>query len=191
MTSGSAESTEPTGKNARHLNADQRPFDRQPGESSRAYAAFVKFRDSTERKVSDQGGSAFRWSAEWSWGYRAYEYDLFMAEADLKDQVRFRREMHDRHRRMARLAQSKVVEWLMTQSPSGLSSSEAARWFESAVRVERAANGSDLPGTSEGDRPQQGPAESLADVFGLPPEQEAALARLLHAGVPRAIDPEE
>jgi hypothetical protein len=35
-----------------------------------------------------------------------------MSRIDLEEQVRYRRKMNERHRRMAAVAQSKILEWL-------------------------------------------------------------------------------
>lgn len=190
--SGSAASTRATTHSARELDADMPVWERQQGESAKAYAAFVAYRDSPDRRVRDHGGSAFRWSSEWSWGYRAFEWDKHLALADSQDLLRLRREMNRRHRAAAQLAQNRVVQWLQQADPARMTASDAARWFEVAVRVERLANGGDLPLDLE---PPEAPEQptSLASFLDLPTDIEAELARLIHLGTTRepAVDEPE
>lgn len=51
--------------------------------------------------------------------------------------------MNDRQRRTASYAQSKVIEWLAQLDPKTLTASEAARWLEVAVKIERLAGGAE------------------------------------------------
>jgi len=172
------------GVHARPLDPDLNPWERQPGESVRAFRAFKSYRDSDDRKVTDHGGqSAARWSGQWSWGYRAYEFDRYMDRLDVEAMARYRRAMSERHRALARSGLGKMVQWLQTVDGSRLSPSEAVRLFETAVRVERLASGAQAPpGLPEESREGPEPPEpSLADLLDLSPEQEAALARQLHS----------
>jgi hypothetical protein len=97
---------------AETLSADLLPWERQPDEGELAYRAFKAWLDSDHRRVTDHGASAKNWSMRWSWSIRAHEYDIFIARVDLEEQVRYRRKMNERHRKIASAAQSKVVQWL-------------------------------------------------------------------------------
>lgn len=158
-------------------------WERQPEETDQAYAAFQSYLWSLERKVADHGASAYAWSSDWQWGFRAYEWDKDQIQVDLQDQVRFRRQMFDRQRRMARAAQALVEGWFEQTDPSKWTPKDAARFWDLAVRIERTANGGVVSADGvPGSPPLE---EKLHEIFQLPPEMEAQLARLLHEGAPR------
>lgn len=147
------------GRLAKNLDADINPWERQPGESRQAYAAFTAFRDSDTRKVGEHGGSAYKWSAEWHWGYRSYQWDLYQAQEEATAMVRYRRRMNERQRSTARLAQSKIIAWLNALDPSKLTAGEASRWLEVAVKIERLAGGGETERLAVA---AQGPIEELS-----------------------------
>src|SRR5262245_17579077 len=130
----------------RPLDPDINPWDRQPRETVMAYEAFCAYRDSEHRNVSrliagGMTGHARVWSSRWSWPARALSWDRFLTAKDLEDSIRWRRTMNNRQRKAAALAQSKIITWLQQLEPSMLTPTEAARWFEVAVKVERLASG--------------------------------------------------
>lgn len=140
--SGSKAATTPsTSAKAKPLGQDRPVWERQTDESKAAFDAFLVFRDSEERQPGRQGRAALQWSSVWSWGYRAYEWDLYLARLDDEQAVRYRREMNKRQRASARLAQNKIAQFLMDLDPLKLTPQEAARWYEVAVRIERMAGG--------------------------------------------------
>jgi hypothetical protein len=49
--------------------------------------------------------------------------------------------MNRRHVRVARAAQAKVIAWLQSLDPKGLSPQDAARWYDLATKAERLALG--------------------------------------------------
>ena len=135
-----------SGTSARHvakvLSGDLLPWERQPGEGEKAYAAFKAWLDSDKRRVRDHGPSALNWSSEWSWSARAHEFDVYTARVDLEDQIRYRLKMNERHRRIGSAAQSKVVGWLSSlteEAVARMSVADATRLLDTAVRIERAA----------------------------------------------------
>lgn len=140
--SGSRPTTSPsTAKKQGKISADRPVWERQAEEPADAYAAFTAFRDSDDRLVKDHGDKAYDWSSYWSWGYRAYEWDIYLARKDEEDAVRYRRQMNQRQRAASRLAQNKIAQFLMNLDPEKLTPQEAARWYEVAVKVERTASG--------------------------------------------------
>jgi hypothetical protein len=164
------------------LNPDLPPWERQPDETDRAYVAFKAWLDSDKRRVVDHGPTAANWSSRWQWSARAREYDVYMARVDLEDQVRYRRKMNDRHRRMASVALSKVVEWLGSVDPTRMSTADATRLLDVAVRIERDATGihteDDLP-PPHPEIPHEGSLEQRLIDAGLDVEM-SDVARLLH-----------
>lgn len=141
-TSGNQVSTAPSvGKKAHPLDPDRPVWERQPRESAKAYGTFLTWRDSQERNVTAFGRTSKQWSAEWSWGYRAFEWDLYLARREHEDLVRYRLEMNDRQRKTAYAAQQKIIRWLAAVDPLKLNARDAARWWDLAVKVERMAAG--------------------------------------------------
>lgn len=129
----------------RALDLDVLPWERQAGEPDAAYAGFLTYRDQERRSTRDVGPSAGHWSSDWLWPTRALEYDRYVQRQDVEALVRYRVSMNERQRAAGRLAQQKVVTWLVNLDASRLSPHEAARWFEVAARVEREAAGASLP----------------------------------------------
>lgn len=164
---------------ARPLDPDVHPWMRQPEETDAAFAAFTAYLNQEKRRVHDHGASSFRWSAEWSWRYRAYEYDLFMAQVDLEEQIRYRRAMNERHRAIARSAQGKLVEWLQQLNPQSMTAADATRLLAVVVEMERrATEGADLGYAP--DPPSAPRGSSLTEkLAGLDIELQD-LARLMH-----------
>lgn len=141
-TSGSQPSTAPSiGKRNHPLDPDRPVWERQPKESKGAYDAFLAWRDSPDRQVSQFGRSAQQWSSAWSWGYRAFEWDLYLSRREHEDLVRYRLEMNDRQRKTAYAVQQKIIRWLRDLDVTKLKPADAARWWDLAVKVERMAAG--------------------------------------------------
>jgi len=78
-------------------------WERMPGESAKAYAAFVRYRDMAEKrtmaKVAEMSGCSTqnieRWGRRWSWVTRCYEFDV-TAEEELNKQTARDRLAHRR-----------------------------------------------------------------------------------------------
>ena len=164
---------------AKTLSADLLPWERQPDETEGAYQAFKAWLDSDKRRVSDHGASAKNWSAQWSWSRRAHEYDVYMSRVDLEEQVRYRRRMMTRHRQVASVAQSKVVQWLNGLDLAKMTTADATRLLDVSVKIEREA----CPAVA---------VEDLPDLPYEPPrERDGGLKqRLIDAGVDEGKMPE-
>jgi hypothetical protein len=158
---------------AARLAPDLLPWERQPDEPEAAWHAFKDFLESEKRRVSDHGPSARNWSSKWLWSTRAHEYDVHMARVDLEEQVRYRRRMMERHRRVGAVAQGKAVEWLNTLTPEKIAKwtpADATRLLQVSVQIEREA----CAGAS---------LEDLPDPYGEPAGEGSLGQRLLDAGL--------
>lgn len=166
-------------KLARPLDPDRMPWERQPDEPDDCYKAFVAYRDQQKRRVTDHGSSALKWSSIWQWGYRTYEWDRYMARVDVEDQVRYRREMNERHRTIARAATLKIAKFINeTLDVEKLRPAEAARWLEVAARLERDASGATVAELAQVNDEPESLEPTLAEVFGGDVD-EAKMAQLL------------
>lgn len=129
---------------------DSEVWDRREKESEPAWQAFTTYRDQdvghrSLRKVAatlgKSGSLIHKWSHTHRWVMRVTAWD---AEQDRIWQVELasqRRKMAERQMRTASVAQQKVASWIVNLNPDNLTATEAARWYEVAVKIERAAVG--------------------------------------------------
>ena len=129
-----------------------KPWERQPGEGTRAFAAFVAYRDvgdsrsytGVAQKLNKSRTLVARWGARWRWQDRlsAWERNL-----EYERQVAHRKaiiEMNERHLTIARQCQQKVLGKLRSigqQEINDLSVGDLAKLLAISVAVERSALG--------------------------------------------------
>ncbi len=129
------------------------PWDRLPGESSKAYIAFCVYRDlGTDRsivkalKTSGKPAANLRqweyWSSKHQWVDRATAYDEHNERRRLVQRERARREMEQRQARIGMLAQNvgaKGLESLSAKARLGelnLNARDSMRLVEGGARLE-------------------------------------------------------
>jgi hypothetical protein len=126
------------------------PWERQKGESGKAYEAFCVFRDikPTDRtivKVSDTISKSlpmlYKWKTVWQWDKRVLQFDAFMQQNAMMDYQRKIREMNNRHIKIAYGFQVKVAQALEQTDVAKLADNpaEMLRWFQVASDLERKA----------------------------------------------------
>jgi hypothetical protein len=153
--------------------SDSQPWDRQPNEPSRAYAAFRLFRDmpATQRKPSAVPDislrSAERWCANWNWRARADAWDDACAQVDDQERLEAIRQMHGVHRKAGRLAVLKAVQALNMLSAEDMlhSPSIIARMLELGAKLERSTlivSVEELQGLEVEDEESDDPWERIA-----------------------------
>src|SRR6266568_1843763 len=99
---------------------ERQPWDRQRGESSKAYHHFCIYRDmsmsrSLRAMESVDGCTSFyrqlgRWSSKWRWVERCQAYDDYLEYQRRLQQEKERREMNERHAKIAILSQNVAVK---------------------------------------------------------------------------------
>jgi hypothetical protein len=137
----------------------QNPWDRQPQESHKAFAAFTLYRDlagdRTLQRVAEElrctGANVRRWASRWNWRYREREWDIYQDQRAQEAQIRERMLMAARQAQTAVSMQNiaaaemeKLRTSLDTSEPGkrrGLSPSEIAKFLEVGSRIERNARG--------------------------------------------------
>jgi hypothetical protein len=137
----------------------QNPWDRQPQESHKAFAAFTLYRDlagdRTLQKVAEElrcsGANVRRWALRWNWRYREREWDIYQDQKAQEAQIRERMRMAQRQAQTAVSMQNIAateMEKLRRSLETGengknhrLSPSEIARFMEIGSRIERSARG--------------------------------------------------
>lgn len=129
------------------VNEDGRnPWDKRPGESSRAYEFYRRFRDLGPLRTFDPLvdpehrvtlNTIREWSQKHDWRDRALAWDDEVHR--LEDQARLEalRGMHDRHQRAGRMAQSVAIQALSQVRAEDIPPYAAARLLELGARLER------------------------------------------------------
>jgi hypothetical protein len=140
-------------------------WERQPGESATAFAAFVIFRDLGPRRSLDaasrlyhrkpgqepeqpqtgpkkrKSGQVRLWYERWQWRSRAEAYDAEQDRQQRAAQEAVRREMAQRHAREAVALQEKALRRLQQMSPDELSPGQVLDYFLQAAKLERLSRG--------------------------------------------------
>lgn len=136
--------------------AERAPWERQPGEPTRAYAAFCLYRDmpASERSLRAVAGRLYgpnrttkvpktlaRWSARWRWVERAAAWDEEQDRRAREAQLKAIQEMRERHAREAMALQQKALQRLKDMDPNELSPEAVLRYFVEAAKLERVSRG--------------------------------------------------
>lgn len=131
------------------LAADREPWARQPRERERAWVAFqdflaqepprslVRFAQETGRSLH----ALHQWSSRWLWQERSAHYDAMLVRRDDASLLEARREMNDRHAKLAKAMSGKVAQRIQSLQPEELSPGEVGRWMQVISMVERLALG--------------------------------------------------
>jgi hypothetical protein len=155
-------------------------WERLPGESGLAYAAFCAFRDfgpernirkaaETAEKDKGQQDRRYRmyrnWCSAYRWRERAADYDRYMErlkQAELRKTIE---EQREQHRAVTGKMLAVVEKKLDLMDPADLTQHTVTEWVETAIRAEREAAGLAAPnGKSE---PKQGEINFTAEFNGL------------------------
>jgi hypothetical protein len=173
--------------------ADVDPWDRQPGESARAYEAFRNYRDAGPDRSLRKTADALhrnrtlmeRWSANWGWVVRADAWDKEQDRLHQVELAKARRRMALSHARIAGAMQAKIVQRLQTIHAEDLTPGQLVSWLQVATTVERLALG-EATARTEVTGAGGGPVETL-DLGELSVEERAArLDRLVREASRRA-----
>ncbi|MGB9858672.1 MAG: hypothetical protein ACPLQP_01910 [Moorellaceae bacterium] len=127
-------------------------FERLPGETTKAWAAFQVYRDLGPQrslgKVREALGKSTgymrvleEWASKYQWVKRAAAYDDYLERKKREAQEKAVVKMAERQAKIALGFQEKIAQRLASLDPQELSPGDLARWFEVAVKVERLARG--------------------------------------------------
>ena len=171
-------------------NEEKNEWDRQPGESSKAYAHFCLYRDMGQgrslRKLAEDAkciskvAQLRRWSSKWQWVERSRKYDDYLEMQERIKQEKERRDMRKRHAQIALLGQNIAVkgfEALLAKVQAGdreVGPGDLTRLVAASVTIERLARGESTDShevTGPGGGPiKLGMAETLKridEIYGL------------------------
>ena len=150
------------------------PWERQPGESEPAFAAFTVYRDMAEkrslREVGRQLGKSRalieRWSSKWNWQERVRAYDNDLQKQQHVQAIKNSKKMAERHIDIALQMQVKALQALKALQPEKLDGRTLIALIREAARLER-ANRVDMERlTAAGSEQEAGlNAGSLAEVI--------------------------
>lgn len=131
--------------------SDDNIWERQPGESSKAYEAFCAYRDyGPGRSLENVGRSLPKprsrqwlsvWSSKYKWVDRVKAYDDYMERLKRAENEKAILDMVDRHARLAVAFQQRIAQRLAEINPSELTPADMARWLEVAAKLERLSRG--------------------------------------------------
>lgn len=124
-------------------------WERQDGETPKAYAAFCVYRDlGPDRSMAKTGetlgksqGLMEEWSAKYEWVKRAAAWDEEQDRVARKAQMDEIIKMRKRHARIAQTALEKVSTALDNIDPKNISNSDIARLMDTASKLERLSRG--------------------------------------------------
>jgi hypothetical protein len=164
------------------------PWNRLPGESTKAFSAFSAYRDlgsgrSIVEAYRHQRGTkgATQAPGQWKrlakrfrWSERAAAWDDYQDQVKLEGQLAAIEEMCKRHAQIAMVSQAKLIERLQTFEASELTPKDMITWLEASVKVERLARGE----PSEIQRQKHEPLE-VAEVLVHTREEAQELLKLL------------
>jgi hypothetical protein len=133
------------------------PWERQPGEPDRAFAAFCCYRDAGARRSLDAVGRQLyegqvgrrrgttgrlqEWSSAWRWVERARAWDAELDRQAREAELEAVREMRRRHAEEAREFQTRALERLRSLPLEELGAPEVLRFFVEAAKLERLSRG--------------------------------------------------
>jgi len=133
----------------------KQPWDRQPGESSKAYAHFCLYRDmgqgrSLRKLTADARTTSMlrqlqHWSSRWHWVERCQRYDDYLEYQDRLGQQKQRRQMNERHVKLGQFSQNVALRRLeklvrdIEEEKSTMSAADSARLLDVGVKIERLA----------------------------------------------------
>jgi hypothetical protein len=124
----------------------EEPWDRKPGEPTKAYGAFRIYRDLTptqrnHRRVADAILMSERrirgWASSFDWRERAEAWDDACHRVEDRERLEAIRQMHGVHRDAGRKALEKALQALSHLDPQGMHPTTIARLMELGAKLER------------------------------------------------------
>lgn len=130
-------------------NDTSQPWERQPGEGSAAWAAFLVYRNAGPGRSLTKTCTALgrarntiaEHSARWKWNARAIAFDQWMDREATAAAVDVRREARARQARAALALQNVAMQRFIAMDPETMSVAEAIRAFQIGAEEERRALG--------------------------------------------------
>ncbi len=153
-------------------------WERIPGESGQAFAAFCVFRDfgldRNIRRAMTAGGISGRrydvwrnWSTRFQWARRAAAYDGYLDRLKRAEREKTIAAREEAYRAATEKMLAVVTKRLDLMDPAELAQGNVVEWLKSSIGLEREVLGTQAPG-SEGERqPKQLEIKFTRDFEGL------------------------
>lgn len=122
-----------------------KPWERQEGESEKAFEAFAVYRDMGKKrtltavaeKLQKSGSLIRRWKDRWDWVERVRAYDNDLEKEARAKAIKDRKDMSDRHIKIAMQLQKKALEALNGLEVEAMSPKDIKEFIKMATDLER------------------------------------------------------
>lgn len=149
--------------------SDIKAWERQSGESEKAFEAFALYRDMgaerTLQAVADELQKSYtlirRWKTTWKWKDRVIEFDNDKERQAKREAEKGLKEMYARQTKIAMQVQAKALKALDRLKPEKMSAKDIKEYIKMATELERLSrqsNAAQLGGSEKS-------AASLADTI--------------------------
>lgn len=146
-----------------------KPWERQKGESEKAFEAFAVYRDmgakrtfiAVAEKLRKSESLIRRWKCTWNWEERTRAYDNELEKEAKSKAVKDRKEMSDRHIKIAMQLQRKALEALNSLEVEAMSPKDIKEYIKMATDLERLNRTLEAAESGKG----EDTAASLADTI--------------------------
>lgn len=126
-----------------------KPWERQPGEGQRAFAAFELYRDlgderslhKVAKQLTKSDALIRRWSARWNWVERVTAWDDELARQRVAAKIKAAREMNEQQDKVGVLLIQRGTEILDSLDPEDGAYSDVVKLVELGVKLRRLAHG--------------------------------------------------
>ena len=180
------------------LDPGREPWDQQPGESVKQYQRMLRYRDlgrmrsltAVNKMLTELGdklayGTIRMQSYIYRWNERVQAWDRHLDDLDREHVVQARRDMIDRHQKVASALLTKALTALKTTKADDLDPSDIARFIKLATDIETRALGEPTQ-TISVTGPAGGPIQT-EDLTNLNPEERKTRLRELATELARRV----
>lgn len=130
-------------------NTPPEPWERQIGETLRAYEAFTVYRDmgadrsinKTAQKLTKNRTTIAEWSAKYEWVKRVTAWDEEQDRIARQEQVKAIKDMRKRHADLANAMLVKAAKALQRIPDDEVKAGDVSRMVETAAKLERISRG--------------------------------------------------
>lgn len=131
------------------VNAPREPWERQEGESTRAFEAFAKYRDmgasrnirQVAQELSKSATTIAKWSGTWDWVYRVGKWDEEQDRIARQAQIEEIKKMRKRHADLANAMLVKAARALNRIPEDEIKAGDVSRMVDTAAKLERISRG--------------------------------------------------
>ena len=155
-------------------NSADKPWERQKGESEKAYEAFITYRDlgakrgvsAVSEELTKSRQLISRWKSTWNWDERCREWDNQLQREAKQKAVDELGKMTKRQIKIAMQLQNAALEALAKTKPEDMAPKDILAFIKSATAIERDNRRAELEAASaEVQKTSAEGPSTLADAF--------------------------